>query len=132
MPCNSDYMEQNTKERQLQETAKILVYVIEAKGGVPSKEIQNASTEYYCNFNKGVSLLCKEIGEMTEEEMNTIVYDGRNPMARQTANWWELHVEADRLRDENKSAKEQQEEIAKIAIAKLTIEEREALGIKSV
>ena len=103
---------------------------MKSKGEVHSKEIQNAATSYYCNFEKGVALLCKEIGEMTEEEMNSIVYDGRNPMARQTANWWELHVEADILREENKTKEELQQEVRKVAIEKLTLEERESLGIK--
>ena len=130
MPCNSDYMEQNNKEKQLQETAKILSFVLEARGKEVTTEIKQASNDYYCKFENGVKLLCDEFRSMNETEMDTIVYNGRDSMSRRTANWFEIHEEADKLREVVSTQAELQKRVKEIAIAKLTPAEIEVLGIK--
>jgi hypothetical protein len=35
---------------------------------------------------------------MTPEQENRIVYNGRDPMSRRLADWWERHEEIDRQR----------------------------------
>jgi adenylate kinase len=99
MPCNSDYMNQTDKERQLQETAKLLVYVIESVGAEPSKRVLDAAADYYCKYDT-VPVLCNWIRhELDPEQIDKIMYDGRNPMARRLADWWEKHDEADQKRE---------------------------------
>jgi hypothetical protein len=35
---------------------------------------------------------------MSTEDADRLVYDGRNPMARKLADWWEEHQKADKMR----------------------------------
>jgi hypothetical protein len=50
----------------------------------------------------------------------------------ETREWWVAHQEADRKAREQAEAKIRREELKAAALAKLTQEEREALGIKGV
>lgn len=130
MPCRSDYMEPNQKERLLQETAQLLIYVrMNTKSGVKiTNKLKNASQDIYCRQDY-VPELCAAIRAMTEEEQDRIIYDGRNPAARKLADWWDKHQEADRKRIEEEQRVQKREELRQAAINKLTPEEREALGI---
>lgn len=131
MPCRSDYMEPNGKERLLQETAQLLVYVrMNTNSGVNvSNKLKSAARDIYCHQDY-VPELCDAIRSLTEEEQARIVYDGRNPDARRLADWWDKHQEADRKRLEEEYRQRQRDELRKKALAKLTPEEVEALGIK--
>jgi ADP-ribosyl-[dinitrogen reductase] hydrolase len=51
-------------------------------------------------------------------------------MSRKTANWFEIHKEADKLREVVSTQAELQKRVKEIAIAKLTPAEIEVLGIK--
>ena len=131
MPCRSDYMEPNGKERLLQETAQLLVYVrMNTNSGVKvSNKLKSSARDIYCHQDY-VPELCDAIRSLTEEEQARIVYDGRNPDARRLADWWDKHQEADRKRLEEEYRQRQRDELRKQALAKLTPEEVEALGIK--
>jgi hypothetical protein len=50
----------------------------------------------------------------------------------ETREWWVAHQEADRKAREKEEARIRREELKAAALAKLTQEEREVLGIKSV
>jgi len=50
----------------------------------------------------------------------------------ETREWWIRHQEADRKAREKEEARIRREELKAAALSKLTQEEREALGIKSV
>lgn len=130
MPCRSDYMEPNQKEQLLQETAQLLIYVrMNTKTGVKvTEKLKRASQDIYCRQDY-VPELCAAIRAMTEEEQSRIIYDGRNPNARKLADWWDKHQEADRKRIEQEQHEREREELREAAIAKLTPEEREVLGI---
>jgi hypothetical protein len=131
MPCRSDYMEPNQKERLLQETAQLLIYVLmNTNSGVKvSNKLKFASRDIYCQRDY-VAELCTAIRSLTEEEQARIVYDGRNPEARRLADWWDKHQEADRKRLEEEHRQNMRDELRNKALAKLTPEEIEALGIK--
>lgn len=47
-----------------------------------------------------VEMLCSLIRAMTEPELNAIVYNGRDPMSRKLADWWEEHKAEDEKRIE--------------------------------
>lgn len=128
MPCRSDYMEPNGKERQLQETAQLLVYVrMNTNSGVKvSNKLKSAARDIYCRQDY-VPELCAAIRSLTEEEQARIVYDGRNPEARRLADWWDEHQEADRKRLERQYRQNQRNELRKKALAKLTPEEIEVI-----
>lgn len=100
MPCNSDYLEANEKEKTLKETAELLVYVLERMGKTPDQDLVSAANDYYCNKDY-VPDLCKEIKSLSEENFEAIVYDARCPKSRRLADWWERHERADKLEKEN-------------------------------
>lgn len=131
MPCRSDYMEPTKKEALLQETAQLLIYVLANtnRGDKVTERLRNASRDIYCRDDY-VPELCAAIRALTEEEQDRIVYDGRNPDARRLADWWDKHQEADRKRLEEEYRQIKREELRNQALAKLTPEEREALGVE--
>ena len=97
MPCNSEYMNPNAKEKALQETAKLLVFVLGELNEAVPQHVRAAAENPYCSVDF-VPMLCDRIRGMTCEQMTAIVYDGRNRMSRQLADWWEAHDQADRVR----------------------------------
>lgn len=94
MPCNSDYLDPTTRERELQRAAKLLVFVLECLHEKPSAAIVEASKDQYCKVDY-VAALCGWIRTLTKEQRDAIVYDGRNKTSRDLADWWEEHQEAD-------------------------------------
>jgi uncharacterized NAD(P)/FAD-binding protein YdhS len=129
MPCNSDYMNPTNKEKQLRKTNQLLAFALTELGRDVPKDVETAADELYGGRPQSVYDLCDLLEKMTDENLNAIVYDGRNAMSRHLANWWDLHKEADRQREAKKTAKEQQQAVKKLAFEKLTEEEREALGL---
>lgn len=128
MPCRSDYMESNEYEQRLQETAQLLVFVKTELGLNISKRLSDASKNIYCKADY-VPELCKTIRAMDEKQLNHIVYNGRRVQSRALADWWDEHQEADREREEAEAKERKRKALRKVALAKLTKEEREALDL---
>lgn len=131
MPCRCDYMEPTTKERQLQKTNQLLVFALTAMDRPVTDDIKRAADNMYGGREESVVELCALIRSMSEDDLNRVVYDGRNPASRELANWWDLHQEADRLREQQKTEQELQDAVKKRALDKLTKEERVALGVEN-
>lgn len=76
-----------------------------------------------------VATLCDLINKMSSVELDNIVYNGRDKDSRELADWWDRHQETDRerLREEREAKK--QKRLKQQALAKLTLEERKALGL---
>ena len=128
MPCRSDYMEPTNKELLLRETARLLIYVRVYTGVRISSKLATAAQAVYCKEDY-VAELCSAIRALTQEEMDRIVYDGRNPEARKLADWWDKHQEADRKRQEEEECEQKRKDLRNAGLAKLTPEEIEALGL---
>lgn len=103
MPCNSDYMNPSEIEKNLQETAKLILYALGSTK--PPQWIVDASKDMYCHEHRLVPYLCDLITSMSESDQAKIVYDGRNPKARKLADWWDEHKAADTKRKLNEAAK---------------------------
>lgn len=128
MPCRSDYMESNEYEQRLQETAQLLVFVKTELGLNISKRLLDASENIYCKADY-VPELCKTIRAMDETQLNQIVYNARRKQSRALADWWDEHQEADRIREEAEANERKRKALRKVALAKLTKEERQALDL---
>lgn len=105
MPCNTDHMEPTVAERQTREGAAILVYVLESLGKDVIPEIRSAASDIYgrgAHPSNIVGMLCTLIKNMTEEEKDRILFNGRNAMARRAADWWDEHQREDAKRDHAK------------------------------
>lgn len=132
MPCDSSYMEATYREKELQLTAKLLVFVRKSLGQDCPTWVKRAANSMYAegagDGDKLVSLLCKEIHAMTSGQRDKIIYDSHDKMSRKLADWWEEHQEADRKREKQEDEELRKESLRSAALKKLTKEEREALG----
>lgn len=101
MPCNTDHMEPTVRERQMRNAAQVLLYVRTQRGKPVDDMIRTAANDPYggsIHEDNVVRMLCEEFRDMSDREMNRIVYDGRNREARRAADWWEEHQEEDAKR----------------------------------
>lgn len=129
MPCNSDYMNPSEKEQQLQETAMLLTWLNYQLGIRSTDKMHMAAKNQYCRDDY-VPELCKLVRSLTEEQMNTYVYNGRDRMSRKLADWWDEHEAADRKRVAKEEEARKRKEIIERVKEKLEPDELEALGLK--
>jgi hypothetical protein len=128
MPCNSEYLDPNYKEIELQRTAKLLMYVRWGTGKHVSELLSQAAADRYCKRDY-VEALCSEIKGLNTKEFDDVVYNARDKDSRALADWWESHIEADRKREAKEQADTEREITRRKALAKLTQKERIALGL---
>lgn len=128
MPCNSDYLNANDIEIERQRAAKLLVYVRKAQGiQPPPYAVKAAKSCYGEGGDKAIVELCDTLRGMTEAELDFIVYNPYSKSARDLANWWEEHQEADRKRMQAERTLKQKAVLRKSAVSKLTKAELKAL-----
>lgn len=131
MPCDSSYLEATGREKELHRAAQLLVYVRQKQGYNVEPFVQGAANDYYGNNDdRPLKLLCETLTNMDPKKRDKIIYEPHSRVARDLANWWEEHQEADKKRVEAETRQTQNIETRKHAIAKLTKAEREALGIR--
>lgn len=108
MPCRSDYLEATQLEKDSRRFCDLLCYVMERLGKIPPDWAVKAKDEYYGNaakVNDAAVKLCALIRQMSPEQLNAIVYDGRSARARKLADFWDAHEEADKRREAEESAR---------------------------
>lgn len=131
MGCDSSYMRPTDKEVKLQDTAKFLCYVYTQLGR--KKEIdsawEKAAADCYCSLDL-VPTLCDVLSALDEKTLDRIVYEPKNKVARRLADWWEEHVEADRVREKAKQDDRKNANLREAALDKLSLAEKKALGLK--
>lgn len=128
MPCQSDYLEPTRRERELQRAARLLVYVRQQLGVAIPGHLLAAADSIYC-ADDFVPALCAALLSLAPERRDALIYNSRDRQARDLADWWEDHQEADRRRVEREQAEAAAAEARAKALAKLTPEERRALGL---
>ena len=97
MGCNSDYLEPTAREKELSRAARLYVYALKALGREVPADVLRESQEMYCRRDF-VAQLCELISSLDESTIEKVVYNARDKMARDLADWWESHQEADALR----------------------------------
>lgn len=98
MPCRSDHMEPRAAEAESNKVAKLIVYVEAHLGKHPAQWILAAAAHMYGAENKVselTAILCEAIGELSDEQTEQVVYNGRDAQARELASWWEQHQKDD-------------------------------------
>jgi hypothetical protein len=102
------------------------------KGIIVPNGISGGADDMYGNVSRihqDTAMLCEMCQNLTEKEQNTLLYDGRKEMARELAAWWEKHQKADKARGKKERADKKNAKLRETAAAKLTPEERKALGL---
>lgn len=97
MACNSEHPAQTGKESELQKVAQFYRFVLQ-KLNIPSPKALEASANSADCTNDYTEALCYALEELNEQQMERIVYDGRNKQSRALADWWEAHLKADKER----------------------------------
>lgn len=101
MPCRSDHLEQNGREKALQQTSNLLEYAmgeLALRGvnhHVPRAALDPSGSTYYAQDVGQVQALCRLIRNMTDEDREAVVYNAHSVKSRQLAAWWEAHEAAD-------------------------------------
>lgn len=133
MPCRCDYMDPNQYELQSIRTANLLKYTLEhLKKAVPDY-VEAATISTYGNaqkLNDMVVMLCAELSALDSKKLDKLVYNSKDKTARALADWWGEHQEADKKRIEKEKKEAATQKLKKQAFAKLSAEEKKALGLK--
>ena len=111
MPCRCDYLEANQREIESKRVATLLAFVLPQFGMPVPKDVTEASKNYYGDLQRVDShteQLCTILDEMTDEQKNKIVYDGRNANSRMLADWYDVHEQHDRIRKSEQEKKVKQ------------------------
>lgn len=96
MPCNTDHMEPTARERHQREAAQHLVYIHgKINQLVPARLAAAASDIYGGQTDEWVKFLCTMLKEMTDEQIDRIVYDAKDKRSRSLADWYEEHAKVD-------------------------------------
>lgn len=127
MPCNSEYMEQNNRERELQRSAKLLVYLQKKLGKKPDAWAVKEAANYYAKDERSVTELCATLRSLTPSQCKSIVYNAYDETARDLATWWEHHQAADKKREEKEKAEKTNKVKLQLALSKLTKEDLELI-----
>jgi hypothetical protein len=129
MPCRND-MSPSAAEYEIRALAQHLSYVDGALALPTSARVHAAAL---CTYGDAKLLhgftaeLCGKIKGMSPEELDRIVYDGRNAQARALADWWDAHQAADAKREAGLRETARKTALIASAKAKLTAEELDAL-----
>lgn len=115
MPCNSDYMEPNEKERNRQQVARLLVHVLTTlaipdkmlgKYRVDARHIYGGSLD----LDAGTARLCELMGEIERTgQASSVLSDISNPLHRELYDWWEEHKRADAEREKSELEAQERE-----------------------
>lgn len=128
MPCNSDYQNPTRKEELLQKTAELLVFVRTSLGLPIGSNLKKNANDCYCSGDY-VEELCSTLTNMSDSQKELIIYDSHNRKSRELATWWEEHQLADKKRLEVEAEAKRLKDIRTVALSKLTLAEKRALGL---
>lgn len=97
MPCRTDYDNSYYRAQQHnRECAEMAVWLGFQLGLNVNKAIQSAVVS---GKNVGqTEAMCETLTSLDKDVYYPIIYNGRDPMARKVADWWDRHQEFDRKR----------------------------------
>jgi hypothetical protein len=103
MPCNSDHLAPNDRERELQRAARLLVYVQRQTGRIPDDWLIQLADDIYAKNDRAVTELCATLRAMNPQVREVLVYDSHYPTARDLADWWDEHQAVDAARQQRET-----------------------------
>lgn len=126
MPCNSDYLEPNARERHLQQTAQLYQWALHACRRPIPPEVEEAARDSYCKADF-VAELCGFMRSRNSDARRMLLTSPNQSSAKLNL-WWIEHQAADAAREARDTAEFARAELKRQALAKLTPEERKVLG----
>lgn len=132
MPCTSNYPEPTERNRFLRHTAKLLIFALTELGYEVSPRLRAQADDEYC-ITDNAPELCALLARLQLRDpafFNRMVYDAHRRESRDLATWWEDHSKADAERKRRENAATARAALRQQALAKLTPDEMDALGIK--
>jgi len=130
MPCRSDYMEPTTREKELQRSAQLLLYVLRRLGIPPLPWVARQADSVYASDERSVIELCATLRAMDPATREALIYNPHERDARDLATWWEEHQAADRAREAQEADARHRNALRQQALSKLSAAERRALGLE--
>lgn len=131
MPCNSDYMEPNDAEKNSQQVAKFLIYVMEQTGSNPTGRVRRVAESCYGDprqLNEFTTHLCSMLKGLSKLQAEKVLYNAHDKTSRELASWWEKHLEADKNREAKEQTEYERKSLVQSGLKKLTPEEKKAMG----
>lgn len=132
MPCQSDYMAASGHELESQRVCGLITCLWDKMGKDVPEWIVKAAGDYYGNVSRldeATRILCETFRGLTTPQTEQFVYNAHDKESRKLADWWERHQEWDVRRKAEEEASRRKIMLKDRAIQKLTVEEREALGL---
>lgn len=130
MPCNSDYLAPCSRECELRRAAWLLLFVKGHLGEDAPKWLSKAADDLYCSDDRAVLELCEKLKSLTPDQMEKIVYNGRDRTSRDLADWWDGHEAADVARKNQEKANLEMAQLHRSVRSKLTPDELRAVGLQ--
>lgn len=131
MGCNSSYMDPTAEESNSKKMAILVCHVYDILNMDIPEPIRHASNHVYGNtllIDQLVVMLCEVCTRMTDDQKDSIIYNGRDATSRDLASWWDRHKAADEARILLEKEAIETQRLRDSAISKLTAEEIKALG----
>jgi hypothetical protein len=123
-------MDPTHRERESVLICQLLTYLLSAIDKEIPVHITEGIQSGYGNLatlDKDTALLCSTIQNLSAEQTDHLVYNGRIKQARCLADWWDTHQEMDQKRLAEEQERQRQVELKKQALAKLTADEIKAI-----
>lgn len=99
MPCYQP--DESNNEKESRRISKLIMIFDKKMGVETAQNIVKWSSAYYENHCDVVTpLLCAKINSLLPDELEKIVYDGRDKESRLLADWFDEHDSFDRKRSE--------------------------------
>jgi len=94
-------MNPTNKELQLRKNCQRYVYLLVSQGKEVPEEIQECADSYDYDFLVDcVAQLSDELEGLESDTFEKIVNNTESNEARELSNWWKMHQEANRVREE--------------------------------
>jgi hypothetical protein len=132
MTCLGNLLVPSEQQFESRRVCELIVYLFKRISIHPPYWVIDAANECYGDvrrLDEATKILCEACRSLNEGQVNVFIYDGRNAGARRLADWWDRHQELDRRRVDEEEKSRNKILLRARAIRKLTVEERQAIGL---
>lgn len=107
MPLYDTDLTQTQAEKERMKASQMLMALNLKLGKKNPTWLIQASEDYYCEETKTFPALYQTITSLSEDQLNKLVYNGRDPEARKLADWFDTYQASEAKRIENEKVEKQ-------------------------